>query len=190
MTERRRRERPARERVAPVRAMTRASSGSSARTTRRAGSTVAGARRPKGTATRTVVGTRPKRTAQPRSAQAMNAAPAPPKRRSASSEIRRRRSRVATLVFAVLMAGFVVAFVYPTRTYLRQRTDLSAAETRLQVLERETRILENESTRLASDAEIERVAREQYGLLRPGETPWVLVPETTANTTAPTMPAG
>ena len=88
------------------------------------------------------------------------------------------------------MAGFVVAFVYPTRTYLRQRTALSAAETRLQVLERETRILENESTRLASDAEIERVAREQYGLLRPGETPWVLVPETTANTTAPTMPAG
>ncbi len=85
----------------------------------------------------------------------------------------------------MLLVGFVVAFVYPTRTYLRQRTELSAAETRLQVLERETRVLEAESARLETDAEIERIAREQYGLIRPDETPFVLVPETAPPTTAP-----
>ncbi len=96
-------------------------------------------------------------------------------------------------MFAVILVGFVVAFVYPTRTFLRQRTELSAAETRLQVLERETKSLEADSARLGSDAEIERVAREQYGLIRPGETPFVLVPESTTPTTAAastTAPAG
>jgi len=95
---------------------------------------------------------------------------------------------VATAVCAVLLLGFVVAFVYPTRTYLRQRTEMSVAETRLDVLERETRTLEADSRRLESDAEIERVAREQYGLIRPNETPWVLVPETTPLATAATDP--
>ena len=118
------------------------------------------------------------------------------KRRHASPEIRRRRSRFATIACAVLLVGFVVAFVYPTRTYLRQRTELSAAETRLHVLERETRVLEEDSARLDSDAEIERVAREQYGLIRPGETPFVLVPEAitpitpTTAAASTTKPAG
>lgn len=93
-------------------------------------------------------------------------------------------------MFAVLLVGFVVAFVYPTRTYLRQRTELSAAETRLEVLERETKVLEAESARLESDAEIERVAREQYGLIRPGETPYVLVPEPDRAATPAPIPAG
>ncbi|HUV11565.1 MAG TPA: septum formation initiator family protein [Acidimicrobiia bacterium] len=88
----------------------------------------------------------------------------------------------------MLLVGFVVAFVYPTRTYLRQRTELAAAETRLDVLERETRALETDSTRLESDAEIERVAREQYGLIRPNETPYVLVPETAPPTTPSSSP--
>ena len=88
----------------------------------------------------------------------------------------------------MLLVGFVVAFVYPTRTYVRQRTELSAAETRLDVLERETRVLEAASKRLESDAEIERVAREQYGLIRPNETPYVLVPETVPPTTPTSSP--
>lgn len=172
-----RRERPDRARVAPVRSTRTAGARAPRRTS------VAG--RPTPAHARTVAGRRPKRTATravppSRARPAPAPAPAPPKRRAASPAVRRRRSRLASLVFAVLFLGFVVAFVYPTRTYLRQRSELSAAEQRLEVLERETRTLEQESARLETDAEIERVAREQYGLVRPGEVPYVLVPETSA----------
>ncbi len=50
---------------------------------------------------------------------------------------------------------------------------------RLGILQQETRALRNDTKRLEGDAEVERIAREQYGLVRPGETPYVLVPSTT-----------
>ena len=178
-----RRERPSRARVAPARTARRSTSSRASRDT-------AAARRPTTSrATKPGAGVRAGhvgRSAKPKRDRQVSE---PPARRSASPTVRRRRSRLATAVFAVLLIGFVVAFVYPTRTYLRQRAELSAAETRLAVLERETRTLEADSLRLESDAEIERVAREQYGLIRPGETPWVLVPETTPPTTPATDPS-
>lgn len=78
------------------------------------------------------------------------------------------------LGLAVVAALF--AFVYPTRTFLDQRREIRAAERQLEVLERTTRALERDNERLGRDAEVERRAREDYGLVRPGETPYVLVP--------------
>src|SRR3954447_7259155 len=91
----------------------------------------------------------------------------------------RSRGRRNTLVLLLLGLAFVAvlfAFVYPTQTYLHQRRDLNAAERRLQVLEHNTKALQDDSDRLEPDAEVERRAREDYGLVRPGETPYVLVP--------------
>lgn len=86
---------------------------------------------------------------------------------------------VAGLLCGLLLLGFLFAFVYPTRTYLKQREQIQAAESRLGVLQRETAALRRDTKRLQGDAEVERIAREQYGLVRPGETPYVLVPSTT-----------
>jgi cell division protein FtsB len=93
--------------------------------------------------------------------------------------VRRRRLVVVGLLVTLLLLGFLFAFVYPTRTYLKQREQIQAAEQKLGVLERETAVLERDSKRLEGVAEVERIAREQYGLVRPGETPYVLVPSTT-----------
>ena len=93
-----------------------------------------------------------------------------------------------TLLLALLLLAFLFAFVYPTRTYLKQRDQIQASQERLGVLQRETAALERDTKRLGGDAEVERIAREQYGLVRPGETPYVLVPETTPETTATTTP--
>jgi cell division protein FtsB len=84
------------------------------------------------------------------------------------------------------LVGFLFAFVYPTRTYLDQRKQIAGAQGRLDVLDSQTRSLERDTERLRGDAEVERIAREQYGLVRPGETPYVIVPETTPTTTPPT----
>ena len=90
-------------------------------------------------------------------------------------------------MLGLAVIAFLFAFVYPTSTFLRQRSEMSDAEGRIARIEDETRKLDAENKRLEGDKEIERIAREQYGLVRPGETPFVLVPAapTTTTTTAP-----
>jgi cell division protein FtsB len=92
------------------------------------------------------------------------------------------------ILLGLLLVAFLFAFVFPTQTFLRQRTEISSAERRLQELERQTRELERDNERLHGDGEIERMAREQYGLVRPGETPFVLVPQAPSATTTTTPP--
>lgn len=87
-------------------------------------------------------------------------------------------------MLGLAVVGFLFAFVYPTSTFLRQRADIAKAEERIERVKEETRRLEAENERLLTDEEVERLAREQYGLVRPGETPFVLVPEATAETPA------
>ena len=89
---------------------------------------------------------------------------------------RGRRSTLVLLLLGLALVAVLFAFVYPTRTYINQRRELNSAERRLQVLEENTKALQHDNARLQSDAEIERRAREDYGLVRPGETPYVLVP--------------
>jgi cell division protein FtsB len=93
---------------------------------------------------------------------------------------------IITIGLGLAVVGFLFAFVYPTRTYLDQRDQLHQAEERLDVIRRETAELEADTERLKGDAEVERIAREQYGLVRPGETSYVIVPATTPSTTSPT----
>jgi len=106
------------------------------------------------------------------------------KRPPRSPRSRGRRGTLALLLLGLAFVAVLFAFVYPTRTYLNQRQELNAAERRLEVLKQNTKALEHDSARLESDAEVERRAREDYGLVRPGETPYVLVP-TPSTTVAP-----
>ena len=99
---------------------------------------------------------------------------------------RSRRGTVIVLLLGLALVAVLFAFVFPTRTFVNQRRDLHSADRRLQVLEDSTKSLRRNSARLQSDAEVERRARAEYGLVRPGETPYVLVPA--PPTTAPPLP--
>ena len=116
----------------------------------------------------------------------------PGARRPPSPRVRRRRALLATVLLGLLLIAFLFAFVYPTRTFLRQREQISAAERRLEELQHQTGRLERENAKLNTPAEIERIAREQYGMARPGETPYVLLPgapsTTTPTSSTPTQP--
>jgi cell division protein FtsB len=107
----------------------------------------------------------------------------PPSRTPLSPRVRRRRATLLSVLAGLTVVGFLFAFVYPTSTYLRQRAELSKSNERLDRLNAETKRLQHESDKLHGDAEVERIAREQYGLVRPGETPYVLVPSTPTTTT-------
>jgi len=85
-------------------------------------------------------------------------------------------------LFLVVLVGLLFAFVYPTRTFLDQREQTSKARSQLEVLQAENARLARESKRLSADSEIERIAREKYGLVKPGQHSFVILP---APTTVP-----
>jgi cell division protein FtsB len=96
-----------------------------------------------------------------------------------SPRVRRRRTVITTVMLGLALVAIMFVFVLPTQTYLSQRDQIDRAEERLDVIRRETAELRADTERLEGDAEVERIAREQYGLVRPGETSYVIVPETT-----------
>ena len=88
---------------------------------------------------------------------------------------RRRRHTVRFALAGVVLVGLLFAFVYPTRTFLDQRSDTARAREQLELLRSENATLEKASERLQDPAEIEKLAR-RYGLVKPNEQPFVIVP--------------
>ncbi len=88
---------------------------------------------------------------------------------------------------ALLVAAVHFAGVFPTRTYLAQRAALSTAEQKLDVLSEQNKALEDRVELLRSDTEIERLARERYNLVRPGEEAYAVLPPTEASTPSTTV---
>jgi cell division protein FtsB len=125
-----------------------------------------------------------------RRAPSSTAKPAPTRRR-VSQRVRRRRTLLTATLLGLALLGLLFVFVYPTRTYLQQHNQISAAQHHLAQLHRDTARLEGQSRQLQTAAAVERIAREQYGLVKPGETPYVIVPTAppaTTPTTAATPP--
>ena len=96
----------------------------------------------------------------------------------------RRRFLVPLLGSMVALGGLLVG-VFPTRAILDQRSALADAEGRLAVVEARNEELEDRVEALGTEAEIERIAREQYNLVFPGEEAYGLLP---APPTPPSVP--
>ena len=104
------------------------------------------------------------------------------------------RRVVSLVVVGAALVVFLVAGVFPTRTYLRQRDEIASAEDKVAVLSTENAKLAARVERLHTDSEVERLAREQYNLVRPGEEAYAILPgpeeaETGHRETAPAPPA-
>ena len=80
------------------------------------------------------------------------------------------------LVGSVVIVALLFLFVFPTRTWFHQRDEITAAEKRLQVLDEQNQKLSARVNELQTDAEVERIAREQYQLVRPGEEAYAILP--------------
>jgi cell division protein FtsB len=96
-------------------------------------------------------------------------------------------------VASAVLVAVLLLFVFPTRTYLDQRHQLATASERLRVLSSQNAGLSARIDQLHTDTEIERIAREQYHLVRPGETAFAILPSPapTTTTVAPAAtPAG
>jgi cell division protein FtsB len=83
---------------------------------------------------------------------------------------------VGPALVVLVLVGILFVAVLPTRTLLQQRRDTKAATAELQELRERNDALEERARRLRDPREIEQLAREQYGLVRPGEEPYVVLP--------------
>jgi len=88
----------------------------------------------------------------------------------------RRRGLLGLLLASVVLAGLLFLFVLPGRTYLSQRSNLSSTAARIRVLGTENAKLQQRVKQLQTDAEVERIAREQYGMVKPGEQAFAILP--------------
>jgi cell division protein FtsB len=90
-------------------------------------------------------------------------------------------------VVSVIVVGVLFLAVFPTRTYVQQRGKLAATEKRVEILSEQNERLAARVRKLNTDEEIERLAREQYSLVRPGEEAYAILPA--PRTEAPTTEA-
>jgi cell division protein FtsL len=93
--------------------------------------------------------------------------------------VNRARRAVWPFLVSVAVVGVLFLLVFPARTYLAQRRSLAAAETRVKVLTTENKSLDQRVSTLQQPAEIERLAREQYGMVKPGEEAYAILPSPT-----------
>ncbi len=99
----------------------------------------------------------------------------------------RRRLWVVLVTLAFVAVLFVA--VFPSRTFLAQRVSLSRVEEQLGVLDEQNRLLEERAELLRDDAEIERLARLNYNLAKPGEEVYAILPTATPPPPPPPPPA-
>ncbi|MEX2275749.1 MAG: septum formation initiator family protein [Actinomycetota bacterium] len=99
---------------------------------------------------------------------------------SASAEpLPRTRSRLtarAGILFALVLLIAALSLV-PLRQFLDQRGTLADLQRDTQLLKQANARLEERVERLKDPEEIERLARECLGMVHPGETAFVTVPE-------------
>lgn len=93
----------------------------------------------------------------------------------------------SVLVIAVLAVG-----VFPTRLWMNQKRDIASAEHRVAVLNEANAALQKRIDDLATDSAVERLAREQLNLVKPGETAYAVLPpaaDAKPRVTTPLAPA-
>lgn len=79
-------------------------------------------------------------------------------------------------LFVAVLGGVLFLGVFPTRTYIEKKQAVATNEARLQELDTVNAKAQAQVDALKTDAEIERIAREQYGLVKPGEETYHVLP--------------
>ena len=82
-------------------------------------------------------------------------------------------ARAAVLLVIVMLLA--IALVYPARLFLQQRSQIADLEKQTQILTTANQKLTGQVQELNDPAYLERLARECLGMVKPGETAFVVV---------------
>lgn len=79
-------------------------------------------------------------------------------------------------VVVAMLLGALALMVLPTRTWVQQRSEAAASERELAEVEARNAELQTRIAVLDTPMEIERIAREEYGMAKPGEQVFAVLP--------------
>lgn len=97
-----------------------------------------------------------------------------------------KRAPIATrtlVLFAVLL-GLLLTSALPMRRYFDFRHHIAQLHQQERSLDAQRAALEQDRQRLSTPAEVERLAREELGMVRPGEVPFAIVKQGVAKAPA------
>lgn len=97
-------------------------------------------------------------------------------RAEAVPRMRPRLTRRAAVLGAIVLMLAATAIV-PLRQYLSQRSQIGGLERKIEALIQERSRLERRVEQLQDPEELERIARECLGMVKPGEIAFVAVPK-------------
>jgi cell division protein FtsB len=80
-------------------------------------------------------------------------------------------------VLGAIILMLAATAIVPLRQYLSQRSEIGGLERKIQVLTLERSRLEKRIEQLQDPKELERIARECLGMVKPGEIAFVAVPK-------------
>lgn len=83
---------------------------------------------------------------------------------------------VVAVVGSVLVVAVLAVAVFPTRLWMKQKDDIASAEQKVAVLHDANEALQKRVGELATDSAVERLAREQLNLVKPGEIAYAVLP--------------
>ena len=86
-----------------------------------------------------------------------------------------RTRRTWLLVGGLALVGVLFIAVFPARTYLDQHRQRQEVLSQIKVTDAKNKALEKRIATLHTNAEVERLAREQYNLVRPGEEAYAIL---------------
>ncbi|HEV2686806.1 MAG TPA: septum formation initiator family protein [Actinomycetota bacterium] len=78
-------------------------------------------------------------------------------------------------ILALLLVGVLFSSVYPIRRYFQVRSSIALLQHEDHALDQRTQELTKQKASLQADAEVERIAREELGMVRPGEVPFAII---------------
>ena len=84
--------------------------------------------------------------------------------------------RTWLLVGGLALVGVLFIAVFPARTYLDQHRQRQQVLAQIKATDAKNKAIEKRIATLHTDAEVERLAREQYNLVRPGEEAYAILP--------------
>ncbi len=86
------------------------------------------------------------------------------------------RRAVWLLVVLVASVGVLLLFVFPTRTLLDQRREVAHINAQIAALQSENAVLRARAADLQKPATIEKIARQEFGLVLPGQRAYAVIP--------------
>jgi cell division protein FtsB len=96
-----------------------------------------------------------------------------------------RRTTVPVLLVVVTIVAVGLFLGSPARAWWSQSDDIGVLESDLETQDARNGELHERIEALGTDEEIERLARERYGLVRPGDESYVVLPPPELSTTEP-----